>query len=164
MKHLTIFLVSLAFAATANAQAPATAACDIQVLTDSCKARLKPFHYNAINTLHVNLKSIQQTPEINLPAMPGMIYRVIVNISAMPQGTEVSIYNIPKGAKKRSALYTYNTDSLKNSHVGFFDFTEDANRYGRIFIDYTIPEANPKICATGCAVILSGWETGGEEQ
>lgn len=161
MKYITSILAALTFAAFANAQAPAS--CNIQVLTDTCKGRLKPFHYNAINTLHVNLKSIPQSPEVNLPALPGMIYRIIINIASMPQGTEVSIYNVPKGAKKRSALYTYNTDSLKNSHVGYFDFTGDANRYGRIFVDYTIPEASPKLCATGCAVILSGWETDDQE-
>ncbi len=162
MKHLSTLLISLAFAASAASQAPG--ACDIQVLTDTCRGRLKPFHYNAINTLHINLKSIKQTPEVNLIAMPGMIYRIIVNISSMPEGTEVSVYNMPKGSKKRSALYTYNTDSLKKSHAGSFDFTEDANRCGRIFVDYTIPEASPKLCATGCAVILSGWESSDEQE
>lgn len=162
MKHLTTLLVLLMAGTLASAQAPTPTLCDIPILTDSCKRHLKPFHYNAINTLHVSLKSIKQTPEVNLPAQQGMIYRIIVNIGAMPEGTEVSIYNMPKGSKKRSALYTYNTDSLKTSKVGHFDFPEDANRYGRIFVEYTIPEANPKLCATGCAVILSGWETGNE--
>jgi hypothetical protein len=147
MKYLITALCFLGITAFANAQ------CDINSMTDSCKHHLKPFLYDAINAQHVTLKSVPQEKEVNIPAFSGQHYRIIINISAMPKGTQVGVYDQDGTKKKRKELYTY-TD---NGQLGVCDLQSHT---GRLFIDFTIPAAAPTLPPSGCSVITVGYENG----
>ncbi|HXB10351.1 MAG TPA: hypothetical protein VNZ45_00075, partial [Bacteroidia bacterium] len=138
-------------------EAPAVAVtvcpCEIKKLTDSCRVRLKPFQYDGTNALHLPLLPVSQEKEISLPGFSGQRYRIIINISAMPPGTIVAIYDQDKTHKKRKLLYTL-TD--QGSRIGFLD---SECKSGKFFIDYEIPAKDKKYPPQGCAVILFGFET-----
>jgi alkylhydroperoxidase/carboxymuconolactone decarboxylase family protein YurZ len=126
--------------------------CDIKGMTDSCRKSLKPFLYDGVNALHIPLRVNAQEKEIAIPSFAGQRYRMIINISAMPQGTTAIIYDQDNQHKKRKALYTLG-DAVRR--IGYFDAV---GKSAHFYVDYEIP-ANNGPTASGCAVILFGYET-----
>lgn len=160
---LTALAVLLVANYSINAQTPtATTAtnsnfCNIRALADSCKSLLKPFRYSGQNAIHVALKSEPQVKEIVLPAFSGEKYRIIINTTDMPKGTEVDIYDVDVRHKKRQSLYTTKSNGISN-------FDTDS-KSGKIYIEYTIPAASSTVYS-GCAAIVIGYENnfGGGDQ
>jgi len=147
MKHIiTVFLITIGLFAKGQG------GCDVNALADTCKHHLKPFVYDASNAQHISLKSVPQEKEINFPAFSGQHYRIIINLTSMPKGTQVAVYDQDETRKKRKMLYTF---SDPGGQLGTCDLE---SRTGRLFIDYSIPAASPKLPPSGCAVVLFGYE------
>lgn len=135
-----------------NAQTASTANsnfCNIRALADSCKGLLKPFRYSGQNAIHVALKSEPQVKEVVFPAFSGEKYRIIINTTDMPKGTEVDIYDQDARHRKRQVLYSTKTNGLSN-------FDTDS-KSGKLYITYTIPAATATDYS-GCAAIVIGFE------
>jgi hypothetical protein len=124
--------------------------CNIKVESDSCKRYMKPFQYDGVNALHLPIKPEPQEKEINFPAFSGQRYRFIINLTAMPLGTTVTIYDQDNTHKKRKVLYAVGDSPHR---INYFDVDCKGGKY---FIDYEIPSGPPTEC---CAVLMYGYET-----
>lgn len=126
--------------------------CNIKGMGDSCRPYLRPFLYSGVNALHLPLKKEAQEKEINFPAFSGQRYRIIINISAMPQGTTVIVYDEDNRHKHRKPLYTAGDAAHR---ISVYD---GASKTGRFYIDYEIPPGNGAL-GSCCGVIMLGYET-----
>ena len=124
--------------------------CNIKAESDSCRHYMRPFQYEAVNALHLPLKKEAQEKEINFPTFSDERYRFIINLSAMPPGTTVIIYEQDNTHKKRKALFTMGDGAHR---IGTFDAD---SKGGKFYIDYEIPPGGPGEC---CAVIMLGYES-----
>lgn len=127
-------------------------ACNIKGMSDSCKKYIRPFLYGGVNALHIPLRTSAQEKEINIPAFTGERYRIIIDISAMPQGTTVVVSDQDNTHKKRKEFYTLGDAARR---IGFIDAV---SKSGRFFVDYEIPPNTGNAGASGCAVIMFGYE------
>jgi len=123
--------------------------CNIRAMGDSCKKEMKPFLYSAQSALHVALKSESQVKDVDVPAFGGEKYRVVINTSSMPEGTEVGVYDADATHKKRKQYFT-------TQDIGISNFDTDA-KSGKLVIEYTIPAASKSVF-NGCAVVVIGYE------
>lgn len=126
------------------------APCNIRAMGDSCRPYLRPFLYESVNALHLPIKKDAQEKEINFPTFSGQRYRLIINISAMPQGTTVIVYDRDNRHKNRKPLYSAGDAAHR---ISTFDTDPKGNR---LYIDYEIPPSGQP--TSGCAVIMFGYE------
>lgn len=144
MKQVLIYIFLFGAVSLGMAQS-----CDLKAMSDSCRREMKPFIYSTQSALRVALKSEPQVKDINVPAFGGQKYRIVINTSAMPQGTEVGIYDEDATHKKRKQYYT-------TQDIGVSNFETDG-KVSKIVIEYNVPAATASIF-TGCAVVVIGYE------
>lgn len=125
--------------------------CNIRAMGDSCRPYLRPFLYESVNALHLPIKKEAQEKEVNFPTFSGQRYRLIINISAMPQGTTVIVYDKDNRHKNRKVLYSAGDAAHR---ISTFDTDPKGDR---LYIDYEIPP-NSGPPTSGCAVIMFGYE------
>ncbi|NNM95692.1 MAG: carboxypeptidase regulatory-like domain-containing protein [Bacteroidia bacterium] len=123
--------------------------CIMSKLNDSCRKYLKPFYYDDANTMHLQPKTFAQVKEINFPGFNGQRFRIVINITAMPAGTTVTVYDEDKNHKSRKPLYTI---SDSGNRIGFADVV---CKTGRFYVEYNIPPSQKEMCA----LIMFGYES-----
>jgi|SRR6185437_963545 len=145
MKQALTYILLLGAVSVGMAQT----SCDIRKMSDSCKRQMKPFLYSTQSAMHVALKSEPQVKDIDVPAFGGEKYRVVINTSGMPQGTEVGVYDADQTHKKRKQFFT-------TADLGISDFETEV-KSGKLVIEYTLPAATSNVF-NGCAVVVIGYE------
>ncbi len=127
--------------------------CDKKTLTASCKKRLEDYKYDSQKFTKINYKNKAQQLEVEVPVFIGEKYRLVFNTSALPKGIVVSVYTKDKESKKRDAIY-----STKDLKSGEKEFTFDAPRARKMFVDYDVPSDSTNQQLSGCMVFMIGYK------
>ncbi len=155
-KTLFLSFIGLLFA-YAFTPAQTTDNVDKNALTASCKKKMEPFKYDSQKFTRINFTGKTQQLEVEVPVFVGEKYRIVFNLTALPEHPPVAInvYTKSKDSGKREAIF-----SNKDVPADTKELVFDAPRLRKLFIDYDVPAitdstSTPK---TGYILFMVGYK------
>lgn len=124
-------------------KAPDAAAqgCRPKKLIEACKEELPPYSYSDSRTVITKKASSR---EISVTLLSGESYRLVFNLSKLPDGAVINIYDAKKGERGRDLLKSSKDFPGESS---FFVYDPPNKDEGRdIYVSYDIPEPEGMTC------------------
>lgn len=149
------FFLSLIGLLFAYAFAPVQTAdpVDKNALTASCRKKMEPYKYDSQKFTRINFTKKTQQLEVEVPVFVGEKYRVVFNMTAMPEHPPIgiNIYTKSKDSGKRDAIFTN-----KDVPAGTKELVFDAPRLRKMFIDYDVPATDSTL--SGYILFMVGYK------
>jgi len=125
--------------------------CRSSKLLNEAKELLKPdYNYEGFRFLKVKLMEKSQVKKLGFPLNSAVSYRYVFNRSALPEGSEINIYDIDDPTPEHLRFSSKDID--ENEDVFVFDPTEDMTM---AYIELVVP-AIVEEHGSGCLFIMAG--------
>lgn len=126
---------------------------DKNALTASCRKKMEPYKYDSQKFTRINFTKKTQQLEVEVPVFVGEKYRVVFNLTAMPEHPPIgiNIYTKSKDSGKRDAIFTN-----KDVPAGTKELVFDAPRLRKLFIDYDVPASDSTL--SGYILFMVGYK------
>lgn len=128
---------------------------DKNALTTSCRKKMEPYKYDSQKFTRINYTKKVQQLEVEVPVFVGEKYRVVFNLTAMPNNAPIgiNIYTKSKESGKREPIFSNKDVPADQKELVF-----DAPRLRKLFIDYDVPADSADQKLSGYIVFMVGYK------